>query len=77
MSPDGKWQAYANRSELFLAKSDGTEIRKLVTMGDPAVIYETVWSPDQRHLEFDVVDTLGGRSLIWEVSSSTVLACIS
>ena len=68
LSPDGKWLAYANRSELFLAKADGTDIRKLVTMGDPAVIYETVWSPDQRHLEFDVVDTLGGRSLIWEVS---------
>ena len=69
LSPDGKWLAYANRSELFLAKADGTDIRKLVTMGDPAVIYETGWSPDQRHLEFDVVDTLGGRSLIWEVSS--------
>ncbi len=68
LSPDGKWLAYANRSELFLAKADGTDIHKLVTMGDPAVIYETVWSPDQRHLEFDVVDTLGGRSLIWEVS---------
>ena len=68
LSPDGKWLAYANRSELFLAKADGTDIRKLVTMGDPAVIYETVWSPDQRHLRFDVVDTLGGRSLIWEVS---------
>jgi len=68
LSPDGKWLAYANRSELFLAKADGTDIRKLVTMGDPAVIYETVWSPDQRHLEFDVVDTLGGHSLIWEVS---------
>ena len=59
LSPDGKWLAYANRSELFLAKADGTDIHKLVTMGDPAVIYETVWSPDQRHLEFDVVDTLG------------------
>ncbi len=69
LSPDGKWLAYANRSELFLAKADGTDIHKLVTMGDPAVIYETVWSPDQRHLEFDVVDTLGGRSLVWEVSS--------
>ena len=69
LSPDGKLLAYANRSELFLAKADGTDIHKLVTMGDPAVIYETVWSPDQRHLEFDVVDTLGGRSLIWEVSS--------
>ena len=69
LSPDGKWLAYANRSEHFLAKADGSDIHKLVTMGDPAVIYETVWSPDQRHLEFDVVDTLGGRSLIWEVTS--------
>ncbi len=68
LSPDGKWLAYANRSELFLAKADGTDIRKLVTMGDPAVIYETVWSPDQRHLRLSVVDTLGGRSLIWEVA---------
>ena len=68
-SPDHKWLAYSDRSELFIAKADGTEPRKLVTMGEPAVVYRPVWSPDGSHLTFSVVESLGGHSLIWEVST--------
>ena len=40
----------------------------LVTMKDPAVVYDPVWSPDGKSLRVDVADRLGGRPLIWEVS---------
>jgi eukaryotic-like serine/threonine-protein kinase len=67
-SPDGKLLAYANLSDLFVAKADGTESRKLVSVnGD---IKHIVWSPDGRHLRFDTTESTGGlgQQLAWEVS---------
>jgi Tol biopolymer transport system component len=60
--------AYANLSELFLAKADGTESRKLVSVnGD---IEHVIWSPDGSHLQFDTTESTGGmgQQLAWEVS---------
>jgi len=70
-SPDGKMLAYSNGSEIFVAKSDGSESRKLVTMKNPTLIFNPVWSPDGTHLRFDVEDSLGAPSFLtylWEVS---------
>jgi eukaryotic-like serine/threonine-protein kinase len=67
-SPDGKMLAYANLSDLFLAKSDGTESRKLVSVkGD---IKNVTWSPDGNRLQFDTTESTGdlGQQLAWEVS---------
>ena len=68
-SPDGKSLAYCKGSStVFIAKADGTESRMLVTMKDPAVVYDPVWSPDGKRLRFDVADSRSGYPLIWEVS---------
>lgn len=67
-SPDGKSLAYCNGSNVFVAKTDGTESRMLVTLKDPAVVSDPVWSPDGKSLRFDVADRLGGHPLIWQVS---------
>jgi Tol biopolymer transport system component len=64
-SPDGKLLAYSNDSDLFLAKADGTESRKLVTMKNP--IDGPVWSPDGTHLRFNDASENGEGSL-WEVA---------
>jgi Tol biopolymer transport system component len=67
-SPDGKALAYTNLGEMFLAKSDGTESRKLTSVkGD---ILNIAWSPDSRRLRFDSSETAGtiGQQLEWEVS---------
>ncbi|HLZ42730.1 MAG TPA: protein kinase [Candidatus Sulfotelmatobacter sp.] len=69
LSADGKWLAYTNLGELFVAKSDGTEARKLTTVrGD---ILHVAWSPDHRLLRFDSSETAGtiGQQLEWEISS--------
>jgi len=69
-SPDGKRLAYSNLSDLFVAKADGTESRKLLTAkGD---IKSVVWSADSSHLRFDTTESAGtlGQQLLWEVSSS-------
>jgi eukaryotic-like serine/threonine-protein kinase len=67
-SPDAKMLAYSNLGDLFVAKSDGTDSRKLVTTkGD---IKNITWSPDSRQLEFDTTETAGtlGQQLAWEVA---------
>jgi Tol biopolymer transport system component/DNA-binding winged helix-turn-helix (wHTH) protein len=65
-SLDGQQIVYANGSSLYLAKSDGTESRKLVTVaGKP---YWPRWSPDGSRLRFTVRDTRTGSDSLWEVS---------
>jgi Tol biopolymer transport system component len=67
-SPDGKMLAYSNLSDLFVAKADGTESRKLLAVkGD---IKNVEWSPDSSHLRFDTTESAGtiGQQLTWEVS---------
>lgn len=67
-SPDGKSLAYANLSELFLARPEGGESRKLVSV--KGNVTHIVWSLDGRHLRFDTTESTGGlgQQLIWEVS---------
>jgi eukaryotic-like serine/threonine-protein kinase len=43
-SPDGQTLAYANGTDLFLAKHDGSEPRKFSRL--PGVIFDPSWSPD-------------------------------
>jgi len=56
-SPDGKLLAYSNLGDLFVAKSDGTEGRKLVGIGGD--IKNITWSLDSSHLRFDSSETAG------------------
>jgi Tol biopolymer transport system component len=74
-SPDGKTLAYARAGDLFLARADGTEPRKLLTT--KSLVFNLVWSPDGRHLRFGTSDfpqngiagTQIGQRLIWEVAA--------
>jgi serine/threonine protein kinase/Tol biopolymer transport system component len=68
-SPDRKLLAYSNVSDLFVAKGDGTEPHKLLTMkGD---IKNIAWSPDASRLRFDTTESVGtlGQQLAWEVAA--------
>ena len=56
-SPDGKLLTYTNLGDLFVAKADGSEPRKLTSVnGD---IRNITWSPDSAHLRFDSSETAG------------------
>jgi eukaryotic-like serine/threonine-protein kinase len=67
-SPSGTMLAYVNHADLFLAKADGSESHKLITMKDTAVIDNPVWSADNAHLRFAAWDSVRGMSTLWEVS---------
>jgi len=66
-SPDGQRLVYINGSDLFLARSDGTESHKLISAAGRASA--PAWSPDGSDLRFtSQVDKTGAESL-WEVSA--------
>ena len=68
-SADRKLLAYSNVSDLFVAKADGSEPHKLLTMkGD---IKNIAWSPDATRLRFDTTESVGtlGQQLAWEVAA--------
>jgi eukaryotic-like serine/threonine-protein kinase len=63
-SPDGQQLVYAKDKELHIARSDGTEVRKLVTVaGEP---YFVRWSPDGSRVRFSVNPGVGVADSLWE-----------
>jgi eukaryotic-like serine/threonine-protein kinase len=66
-SADGQRLVYAKGSELFLAKSDGTESHKLVSLaGWPSA---PQWSPDGNLLRLTLQDQKTNATALWEVSA--------
>ena len=66
-SPDGQQIAYFVHSDLYLARVDGTDSRKLVTVPGKGPGSAT-WSPDGSRLRFDFQDAkTDGRSILGSV----------
>ena len=66
-SPGGEQIVYARGNELFLAKRDGSDSRRLVTLTGPASWPR--WSPDGKVLRFTMDDSKTGSQSLWEVAS--------
>ncbi len=66
-SPDGRQLVYATGKDLFLAKSDGSEPRKLLTA--PAIPYSLRFSPDGARIRFTAVDSQLNASSLWEAKA--------
>jgi eukaryotic-like serine/threonine-protein kinase len=66
-SPDGKRIAYCKGNEMFLAKSDGSEPRRLLATAGTAS--DLRWSPDGSILRFTVNDPQTNSRSIWEASA--------
>jgi serine/threonine protein kinase/Tol biopolymer transport system component len=66
-SPDGRMLVYAHGRELFLAKSDGTESRKLVSAVGRG--FYPAWSLAGNKLRFTVIDDKTDANSLWEVSA--------
>jgi len=65
-SPDGEQLLYASGSSLFLAKFDGNDNRKLVSVsGWP---FQPRFSPDGRHIRFSVSDAKTDLTSLWEIN---------
>ena len=69
-SPDGEQFAYINGADLWVAKKDGPEPRKLAALG--GIAENLRWSPDGGTLRFDLQDLRQGSrdaTWLWEVSA--------
>jgi serine/threonine protein kinase/Tol biopolymer transport system component len=65
-SPDGQLLVYPSAKELYLARANGTEIRKLATFdGYPNFVR---WSPDGRSLRLSVSTEKDYESSLWELT---------
>jgi eukaryotic-like serine/threonine-protein kinase len=66
-SPDGEQIVYARGNELSVARPDGSESRRLVTLAGSAGWPR--WSPDGKILRFTMEDSKTGSQSLWEVAS--------
>jgi len=66
-SPDGEKFIFAKGSDLYLARGDGSESRKLVSVA--GVPYQIRWAPDGRVLCFTLFDPRSNSVSLWEVKS--------
>jgi DNA-binding winged helix-turn-helix (wHTH) protein/Tol biopolymer transport system component len=65
-TPDGKGFIYGRGADVFLASSDGTGSRKLLTT--PGLASGFRWSRDGRVIRFTVTDQTTSLNSIWEAS---------
>jgi Tol biopolymer transport system component/DNA-binding winged helix-turn-helix (wHTH) protein len=70
-SPDGRSIVYANGQNLYIAKSDGSESRKLLRLEQGTVVHIR-WSPDGKVLRFTVESATPSSTnscSLWEISA--------
>jgi Tol biopolymer transport system component/DNA-binding winged helix-turn-helix (wHTH) protein len=65
-SPDGKQAVFSENREIYVAKSDLSESRKLATANQHVTGLR--FSPDGRRLRFELADFGTGSSAIWEIA---------
>jgi Tol biopolymer transport system component/predicted Ser/Thr protein kinase len=65
--PDGKTVLYAKGQDLYVAGSDGSQSRRLVSLPGPAS--EPRWSPDGKKIRFTLPDPKTSSSSLWEVDA--------
>ena len=64
-SPDGQRILFATGHDLYLARTDGTESRKLASL--PGFPWWPRWSPDGLRLRVSLLDPATGSDSLWEV----------
>ena len=73
VASDATWSAngqsilYGSDGDLYLAKADGTESRKLITVNGN--VFQPRWSPDGTRVRFTLTDP-GKPDSLWEVSEN-------
>jgi Tol biopolymer transport system component/DNA-binding winged helix-turn-helix (wHTH) protein len=65
-SSDGSEIAFVNGSDIYVAKSNGSQPRKLATLSGTA--WDLRFSPNGRRLRFAALDPRNGSSTLWEVN---------
>ncbi len=67
-SPDGQELIYSHNKELHIARSDGTELRKVASVANFGQVGFMRWSPDSSKVRFSTIDGKSLKFSLWEVS---------
>ncbi len=70
-SADATELAYADGGNLYVGKADGTDVHKILTVGN--LIDDVTWWPDGSHLRIDTSEGFGagiGQHLMWDVAAN-------
>ena len=67
-SPDGQKLVVSKGSDLYLAKSDGTNFHKLLSL--QGTVGSARFSPDGTRIRFTVTDRINATSALWEVGAN-------
>jgi Tol biopolymer transport system component/DNA-binding winged helix-turn-helix (wHTH) protein len=65
-SPNGTQLVLSIGPEIYIAKGDGSEPRKLAIVGSE--VFDARFTPDGSRLRFEVADPRNGQSAIWEMT---------
>jgi Tol biopolymer transport system component/DNA-binding winged helix-turn-helix (wHTH) protein len=65
--PDGQQILYASDNELYVAREDGTDIRKFASL--PGRAFWLRWSPDGLVLRFTLLNSENHTTALWEISA--------
>jgi Tol biopolymer transport system component/DNA-binding winged helix-turn-helix (wHTH) protein len=65
--PDGQRILYATGEDLFIARDNGTESRRLATL--PGRAFWLRWSPDGTHLRLTLLNSETHTTALWQVDS--------
>jgi eukaryotic-like serine/threonine-protein kinase len=66
-SPDGQRILFARGGDLYVARTDGTEVKKLASFD--GYLFQLRWSPDGSRLRVSVGNHNAGTSSLWEIQS--------
>jgi Tol biopolymer transport system component len=64
-SPDGEQIAYANGSNLYAARRDGSGVQRLAALRGK--VGSVAWSPDGRWLRFTETDSRSDQNSMWQI----------
>ena len=66
-SPDGQQILFAYGSDIYIARTDGTESKKLASL--PGYPFWPRWSPDGSRVRFSLNDSRTGSNSLWEMEA--------
>jgi serine/threonine protein kinase/Tol biopolymer transport system component len=68
-SPDGRQILFANGNALFLAKADGSDPHKLLSVTASSAAFSPTFSPDGTRIRFTILSAQQNGGSLWEVKA--------
>jgi tricorn protease-like protein len=68
-SPDGKLIAFSDNGGIYVMKSDGTSVKRIIGGDNSAFYISPSWSPDGNHIVFAAMFTIGSSYQLYIINA--------